>query len=156
VPACRMGMGFGAVVSSRCTLIVVDQKVLKRYRCRSPPQLLEDGYQEHQMTELGTVMRFAAAGEHHNHRSAGCKCLRGVLRAYGHSSERQLQVWSADQATCLRCVSMSLAQNCTRSPTVLAHRLSISPCQLRSQFSNALIQLLNLRFTQNSTWRLMR
>jgi hypothetical protein len=38
---------------------------------------------------------------------------------------------------------------------VLAHSLSVCPCQLWSQRSNTLIQLLKLRFTQNSTWRLM-
>lgn len=74
-----------------------------------------------------------------------CRCWTVSPRACDRSSVRQRRVLRADRVVCLRELVPWHSWKNGRL-TMLAHSLAIRPCKFRSQFANALVQLLYLRF----------
>ena len=89
--------------------------------------------------------------------SVDYRYLRVGPPAFDRNNERRWQVWHANQAMYLPLISEveHFINSGSALLTMLAHSLSIGPGKLRSQSSYALVELLDLGFSQDSTWRLM-
>ena len=100
----------------------------------------------------GTTLRLAAACLRDS-RTPGCTYATVVLLAFDHNTVRRWQALRGGQGVYLERLAVEI-QQCNHH-TMLAHRLPVGPCQFWPQLSNALIELLNLRFSQDGTWRLV-